>query len=381
MLRSLAVLSFAVQALAAPVTVPLIVEGNAPMIDLDFAGADGKTHRGRFLVDSGGGAFMIGQRLATEIGLKPSAPARRGGRFRTALAPAVRVAGMPLDLKGIRIVLMVGQDRLGARDAADGLIPGTVLQRFDVVFDYPGRTFTLAPPGSVPHRGVAIPAAVKRANGFPRIELTVGVRAYGFLLDTGASYTMISRTVLEEWSAAGWPRHTGASGFANMIGGKMENEALMTRIPEMRAGELVLSGVGAVSRPEGTFEKGMSPIMTAPIVGSIAGNVLRDFRLEIDYRAETVYFERTAVGDPNDMDTVGVTWGGEPSGTMVVTAATDPQLHAGDRLIAVEGAPAVGKSFSQVNALLRGKPGDRKKLEVERAGKRIAVEAAVTRLM
>jgi hypothetical protein len=378
MLR-LAVLPLLIRALAAQTTVPLIVEGNVPMIDLDLTGADGKTHRGRFVLDSGGGAFILTERLAQEIGLKPTGPARAsdGGSYAPAPAPAASVGGMALNLKGARAAILMGQDRFDARDAADGLFPGQVLERYHVIFDYPGRKFTLAPPGSMRAHGVAIPARLRTDNGFPRIELSVGGRAFGFLLDTGASYTMISRVALEEWSSAGWPRHTGASGFANMAGGKMENEALMTRIPEMRTGELVLAGVGAVSRPEGTFEKYMSGMMPAPIVGSIAGNVLRNFRVELDYKGGMVYLERTGDADPNDMDTIGVTLRAGP----VVSASVDLLLHAGDKLMAVDGAPVTGKSLSQTNEMLRGKVGDKKKLEVERDGKRIEVVATVTRLM
>jgi hypothetical protein len=378
MLR-LAVLPLLVCALAAQTTVPLIVEGNVPMIDLDLTGADGQTHRGRFVLDSGGGAFIVTERLAKEIGLKPTGPARAsdGGSYAPTTAPTASVGGMPLNLKGARAAILMGQDRFDARDAADGLFPGHVLERYHVVFDYPGRKFTLASPGSMQPRGVAVAARLRSDNGFPRIELSVVGRVFGFLLDTGASYTMISRVALEEWSAAGWPRHTGASGFANMVGGRMENEALMTRVPEMRTGELVLSGVGAVSRPEGTFEKYMSQMMPGPIVGSIAGNVLRNFRVELDYKGGMVYFERTGAADANDMDTVPVTLREGP----IVSASADPQLHAGDKLIAVGGAPVAGKSLSQANEILRGKVGDRKKLELERDGKRIEVEAAVTRLM
>jgi len=88
---------------------------------------------------------------------------------------------------------------------------------------------------------------------------------------------MISRTALDGWAKAnpGWPSAIGAVGFANMFGGKNENEALMLRIAEIGLGPVSLKDVAAVSRPEGTFEKYMSPMMAAPIIGALAGNVLR----------------------------------------------------------------------------------------------------------
>ena len=40
---------------------------------------------------------------------------------------------------------------------------------------------------------------------------------------------------------------------------------------------------------EGTFEDYMTRMMTAPIVGAVAGNVLRLFRVELDYAHEMLY--------------------------------------------------------------------------------------------
>jgi predicted aspartyl protease len=382
-----------VAGLAQTGTVPLIVEGNVPMIDLDFVRPDGTTQIGRFVVDSGGGGFLLTEKLANAIGLKATGAANsaEGAQFAAALPPQVRVGGMPLDLKGARVFIMLGQDRLGFRDTADGLFPGHVLERYHVVFDYPGRRFTLAAPGSAKPRGTAVPSPVRRDSGFARLELAIGGRKFGFLLDTGSSYTMISRTAIEEWSTAAgtpWPRHVGAVGAANMMGGKMESEALMVRIPEMRLGDFVIRGPGAVTRPAGTFERRMSGMMVAPIVGALAGNVLRQFRVEIDYAAGVTYFERTGKGDMEDLDLVGLTLGETPDHNVAVTAvsaaadkAVREQIKSGDLLRSVDGTSVAGLSLLQIVDRLRGKPGDEKKLELERDGKRFQLQAAVTRLM
>lgn len=374
-------------------TVPLIVEGNVPTIDLDFVRSDGSVQTGRFVLDSGGGAFLLTEKLANKIGLKPTAPARRaeGARFAPLAPPEVRVGGMPLDLKGARVLMMAGEERFNFRDGADGLFPGHVLERYHVIFDYPGRTFTLAAPGSVKPRGIAVPSPVRANNGFPRIELTIGGRKFGFLLDTGASYTMISKAMLDEWSGAAstpWLRHIGAVGAANMGLGEMETETPMMRIPEMRLGDFPISGAGAISRAEGTFEKSMSNMMTAPIVGALGGNVLRQFRVEIDYAAGVTYFERNGKDDPEDLNLVGLTLAEAPNHSVMVTAvsaATDKtvreQIRPGDLLRSVDGTSVAGLSLLQIVDRLRGKPGDVKKLDLERDGKPFQIQAAVTRLM
>ena len=55
----------------------------------------------------------------------------------------------------------------------------------------------VAKAGSTEARGVKVETPISSPSGFPRIELQIGGATHGFLLDTGASFTMISRTVLE----------------------------------------------------------------------------------------------------------------------------------------------------------------------------------------
>lgn len=363
------------------------------MIDLEFVRSDGSIQTGRFVLDSGGGAFLLTEKLANAIGLKPTGPARsaEGARFAPVTPQEVRLGGMTLDLKGARVFMLAGQDRFDFRDGADGLFPGHVLERYHVIFDYPGRKFTLAAPGSVKPRGIAVPSPVRPNNGFARIEVAIGGGKFGFLLDTGASYTMISQAMLEEWSGAAstpWPRHVGAVGSANMGIGKTEGEALMMRIPEMRLGDFTIDGAGAVSRPVGTYEKSMSNMMTAPIVGALGGNVLRQFRVEIDYAAGVTYFERNGKDDTHDLDLVGLTLGETPNHSVAVTAVsatTDKtvreRIRPGDLLRSVDGTSVAGLSLLQIVDRLRGKPGDLKKLDFERDGKQFQTQAAVTRLM
>src|ERR1700728_2387769 len=52
------------------ITVPMSVEGNAPIITLAFKTPQGSLRSARFLFDSGGGAIILGEGLARDIGLK-----------------------------------------------------------------------------------------------------------------------------------------------------------------------------------------------------------------------------------------------------------------------------------------------------------------------
>lgn len=156
------------------------------------------------------------------------------------------------------------------------------------MFDYPQATFTLARPGILKPKGDALPMPVSKSQGFPRTEIEVDGVTYGFLVDTGASFTMVSEVLLKSWGGQhpDWPRHPGAVGEAETLGG-MTLETMIA--PSARWGAHRLRELGVVSQREGTFERYMSSMMTAPIVGSLAGNVLARFRVELDYPNEKLY--------------------------------------------------------------------------------------------
>jgi hypothetical protein len=59
--------------------------------------------------------------------------------------------------------------------------------------------------------------------------------------------------------------------------------------PARHLGRKPLTDVGVTSQREGVFEKMMSSMMTAPIIGSLGGNVLRHFRVELDYANQKLY--------------------------------------------------------------------------------------------
>jgi predicted aspartyl protease len=393
MTRILILPLLAAAALAQPqsATEPLILEGNVPMVDLTFTRPDGSTCKGRFVVDTGGGSFLMSAKLAKEAGIPAVGPSMKaeGSEFAPIKPKGVRLGALPLDLEGLRALMVIGED-FDPRDAVQGLIPGVLLKRYHVIFDYPAHQFTLAAPGSVKPRGTRIDSPYLEKNGHPRIEATINGVKYGFLLDTGASFTMISRKAMDGWAAgdgAKWPRHTGAVGAANMSGSPMDTAGLMLRVPTIELAGFTLNGVGITSRTEGIFEKSMSNNMTGPVIGAIGSNVWRQFRVEIDYAGKATYLERTGADSPTDLDLVGLSFrpGKDSLVVAAVSEAAAPGVRSavepGDQLRSIDGVAASGFSMMQAVDRLRGKPGDEKVLEFERAGKKFTVRAAVTRLM
>lgn len=372
-------------------TVPIDLRDNRIFVQLTCVRPDGSLRQARFQVDSGGGSMILSESLSQDLALKSiGSPSKEEGEtFQPVTSPEIRIGEMPLNLSDVSTIVTVGsRGEFTPGGGAEGFVPARLLRKYEVVFDYPARQFTMAQPGALKPRGVPVPSPVATKSGFPRIELTVDGENYGFLLDTGAAYTMISQTLIDKWQTGhpDWPRFVGAVGAANMIGGAFDAKAEMLRIPEMQWGTFEFRGVGVVSRPPGTFEKWMSDMMTAPIVGSIAGNVLRAFRIEIDYSHGMTYLEKGTDMGPESLNTIAVVVGAHPDAGYTVDGVAErggknlvEGVRAGDKLISINDWAVTG-SLADVLHQLQGTRGELKNLVVERDGRQITIQTTVTSL-
>lgn len=276
------------------VTVPLFVEKNRPFVELTFKRPDGSKRTARFLVDAGGGAFQLTEALARDLGLKwGPAQSEEGHQFAVLTDPVkASVGDFPLELDPKRIGVSLGTTTILPETVAppphEGMLPGYVLAKYHVVFDYPKGKFTIARAGVLKPTGASLPMPVHPFTGFPRTEVEIDGQTYGFLIDTGAAVTVVSDALLKALGAAhaDWPRHQGAYGEGALQGGRTLGTMF---IPSGRWGPNQLKEFVVVSQSEGTFERVMSRRMTAPIIGSLAGNVLKRFRVELDYPNAKLY--------------------------------------------------------------------------------------------
>lgn len=374
-------------------TASMQIEDNRVFVPLCVTGPNGVSKVVPFWVDSGGDAVFLSGRLARELGLKG-----QGSRFEAmgetpahfVTKPRLSLAGMPIDLEHASVAAPLAENSsdvfIGI--AAGGFLPATVLRNYDVVFDYPGHTFTLAEPGVITHRGAILRVAVQPTTGFVTTEIELAGQTYGFMLDTGAAYTGISRAVLDRWIREHplWPHSVGAVGAANMVGKHFDVTNMLVRVPRLKWGPFLLRDVGMVSRPTGNYEKALSKDMAAPVVGALSGNVLREFRIEVDYPRGVAYLAKERSNGSDDLDCVGVVLRVESNGTVLVSGIVGDDgrpevkdVRAGDILLRVDGHDVTGTSLATILRYLSGPVGENKRLTVRRGKQKLTVTATVLR--
>jgi hypothetical protein len=121
---------------------------------------------------------------------------------------------------------------------------------------------------------------------FPRIEVDLDGDIHGMLLDTGTSMTILSEALRDDR----WEGTSGSIGDAAYFGGSVIETVT---IPKLSWGPHRFDEVTCVTQRRGAFEDWMSSMTDGPIVGALGGNVLRHFKITIDYRNERLFVQRS----------------------------------------------------------------------------------------
>jgi hypothetical protein len=371
------------------VLAPMSVEGDAPIVTLTFKKPDGSVRSARFVFDSGGGAIIVDERLATEIGLKPHGAtiAEEGQQYRAVDVPTASIAGMPVDLRTSKAFVHRGAASFTNRDRVEGLLPGKALEHFQVVLDYPRQQLSVGAPGSIPHRGEKLPCPYTASSGHPSVDVAIDGVSYAFLLDTGTKLTLIREDILRKWSKEhpDWPSGIGAVGSANVDGAP--DDDFLLRIRSFQLGSFTANRVVAASRPNETFSATSYETPTA-IVGALGGNVLSRFRVEIDYPDQLLFLEPSINKQENDFDTVGLVLATNATGQLIVRAVspsasslTRQGILPGDIIVQISGPRRAPYTLTKAAEALSGVAGDQKHLRILRHGKPITVTVVVSRIL
>ena len=376
-------------------TVPFIFDDNRVFAQLDFVRADGTLRKVLAFVDLGTPALVLDKKLHEELQVGQGKPViLRVGHLEMKVDSSAVETDTDLGLTGPN----------GKRTVpVEAVLSGSVLTNYELVVDYAKRTLTVAQANTLKRRGDAVPCRVNEKTGMVSITTEIDGRPYALAVDTGSAYSWVREDVAEQWTKAhpDWERGKGAVGEANMQSrtGGAQARATILRLPEIKLGSLSLKQVGALgiapeappippapgqSKVEGSFFDWYSKKAPEPVIGWLGGNVLRGFRLMIDFPRRTTYWERVSDLDPHELDQVGVTLEKRSDGYFIAGIAqksgkpTVDTVRVGDKLIQVDDVVLSSATRGAIFAALHGKPGEVRMLVVERDGQQLTVPAKVT---
>ena len=378
------------------VTVPVVFDHNRMIIEGEIQRKDGNWRKARLWVDSGNPDFIMSEALAKDLGMDLGARQGDAVSIELSASPGIRIASMPLDFKGVKSKVIFEPRWIFSTMHIDANLPSRALMHYQVVFDYPGKQLTLAAPGTLKPDGMRIPSSVNYQTGIVQVGSVIAGDTLSLAIDNGASYSFISESRQKKYSGAnaGWPLCTGAAGCANIWGWwPMENSWTVVRVPEITLGPVRLENTGIVGLPDifsggAGLEEWYSLKTAKPVAGFLGPNAFRDFRIEIDYEKNEVYFKNTGNSDPHDMDIVGLTLRLNDDGSYEVAGIVMKNgkpvtsgIEPGDLLLQVDGFKTSGETMGPVIDALRGKPGDEHLLTLERNRVKIQVKTRVERIL
>lgn len=227
------------------------------------------------------------------------------------------------------------------------------------------------------------------------MQAEIAGRTYAVTIDNGSAYTWFREETAKFWLRANpkWERGVGAVGASNMMMADDRGEAAGTllRIPEIGLPGLRLLNVGALAPGGGRRLPGdlnlfdwYSKKNAAPVIGWIGGNVLKSFRLTIDYPNHTLYWLKFAEPEGDDLNQVGLTLASRMGEYRVAGIAlknhrsTVQGVAVGDQLVEIDGLKTKAATWGQIYTALHGKPGETRRLILQRGASTITVRVPVT---
>ena len=271
-----------------------------------------------FYTDSGGGLFIY-RDTAERFGFKITNAAEQGKEsFYVASLPTFReTASIPLPEWRQGRLPVVPRDAkshvFSSKIKEDGMLGQEWFAEHVWTFDYPGKRQLLRSAGDVPkvpaeHRvelGFQKDEKGERSLDFPRIRAEIDGTVFDLLLDTGATVQLteeaksalkdrgariratsfIVATTFDDWTTRhpDWRVIPQADEF--------QNEP-MIQVPSVKVGGYEVGPVWFTRRADKNFHEFMSRFMDKTIEGALGGNVLRAFRLTVDYPGAAAYFEK-----------------------------------------------------------------------------------------
>jgi hypothetical protein len=264
-----------------------------------------------------------------------------------------------------------------------GLLGAEVFNHFVVDIDYARRQVTFHDSRQFRYagQGTSLPLTRMGEHAFvsAEVETLGGQRLKGkFLVDTGARVALTLNTpfVNEHGLIAAEPRPPRAT-----VGGGIGGELIhyLGRVKELRVGSLT------IPRPVTTYSQDRTSVFaSAEYQGLIGADILRRYRVIVDYPHQRIVFEESVkTAEPYEFDMSGMfliaTTPGYQSFVVQSVVEGSPAAAAGvkkgDRIEAVDGNPAAELTLEELRQQLK-RPGAEVRLQLRRGED--VIQASVT---
>ncbi len=371
------------------VTVPLTLDQDRVVIDVDLPLPNGSIERVRGRVDNGNPNLYTSARVANLLGLSVTCdgPICRGTPNSQSAALEIAIDGMKISLSAIKEAKVPANDAsaLAPGMTAEINIPSTVLRNYDVLIDFPERKFTIGQPGTLKFYGVTSKMLVNPSDGLIQIPSKIENKNYNLGLDLGSSINSLPAELFDRLSNAhpDWPHMTGAVGPFNTGERNDEPAWRLMRVDRIQYGPLFLTDIATANLPMGELLLGGGRPDNS-VAGQLSSEALLNYRVGLDYTHSTAYFDIGRTVKFPDFDVVGLILRPEGDTGFTIIGVADcggkpsvPDVQVGDHLVAVDDNPIADLTLGQVWSLLEGSPGQERKLTVARAGRQFAVVAKV----
>jgi hypothetical protein len=393
------------------VTLPFVLDDNRVFVEVRFIRPDGTERPALAYVNMGSGSFVLSNKLFAELATDRSEPLQvRIGAMQIsvpahdvlpeAFANSIFLTLWPSGRPPTAQELATHPGQMAPMAAplpVEAVLPPGLLQHFVIVFDYGAKTLTLAAPNRGQYEGTAIPIRVNPHTGFAIVDLRLGSTTHPFVIDNGGSYSGI-RSVRTRLSVhPDVLRSVGGIGEANytMAPAAPEVTAPVVRIPEASVGALALGQMGFVQiGNDGVlghllgdmfWDRIYSDKAGERVEGWIGGNVLRNFRLTLDYPGRMSYWQQQSPLETHDLDQVGLIlshWGSVTTVAGIAFkngSATVDGVRTGDKLLRIDGLDTAKATRGELLQALHGNPGENRRLVVDRDGRQHEFTVPVTR--
>lgn len=347
-LATLALLGATPTAPPAPVTVPIVSDGEHLFTEVRL----GDSAPLRFAVDTAGGE-IVDEAVAEKLGLRRRRTIRvHGVGEESEQAWTTRVARLRVGdaaLEDVPFVVMSIGRGFGIAEGTriDGIVGPALLARFAVTIDASAGTMTLAPPGSGPPGDVELDAD---RGGHPAVACAIAGVPTRCQLDTGSrlAVTLLGPFLAANPAIASRPQTAeGVDGYG--IGGPARG----------RLGYVEVTLAGRTLRVVGDYTAQRSGAFTAHDVGANVGErILGRFAVTYDLARRRARFVPSAgIAEPDRVDRSGLFLVRRDGVTSIFdvrpgTPAARAGLRDGETVLAIDGDSAAKLTLSQIRALL-----------------------------